>query len=175
MTQQIIRAMSLEEACAEAARERASRPIKPPDTCDPVHTAARLIPCLVCRAGPGAECTKRRGAGVHASRVRRAAGRRWRLDHDLWGRLDAAPLLLEMMRVQPVRGLLCECAAMRDDGTAAAFCANWRWYERPGFKSAVESIAGSFGYAEFGTSAHYDALYGFAYQLLPNCRDCWCM
>jgi hypothetical protein len=59
------------------------------------------------------------------------------------------------------------------------FCANRVWYGdcyRSGFKDRLRHLVGWHAeIPELRTMEAYDQAYGYLYERLPNCRNCWCL
>lgn len=78
-----------------------------------------------------------------------------------------APQLSDLER--SIRGIV-------DDGSKKRFCQNALWYRR--FKPVLENLVGSNAYGSppaARTSAAYDIAYDYCYDLLPECRNCFCL
>ena len=58
-------------------------------------------------------------------------------------------------------------------GDADNFCANWHWYKH--FKPRLVSLVGdSAEDVNLQTSMIYDLAYETLYQMLPECKNCFC-
>lgn len=72
-------------------------------------------------------------------------------------------------------------AAVKDDGTEPAFCANDWWYGDNGFKDRMSDLVGwgadegNPQHALLETEEAYSLAYDTLYDLLPECRNCGCL
>lgn len=82
----------------------------------------------------------------------------------------------EIARIEPRLGeLLKEIRAERDSG-GPAYCANEVWYTR--YKPRLVDLVGWGADSDnelMRTSAAYDLAYSKLYDVLPPCRNCWCL
>ena len=61
----------------------------------------------------------------------------------------------------------------KDDGSKKAYCANGIWY--PKYKPTMVELVGNYASKEkLRNSDAYNVVYKHLYNLLPDCRNCWC-
>ena len=84
----------------------------------------------------------------------------------------------DLVRLEPgLQQLLSEALSIKDDGTAASFCANRQWY-RGGLRARLVSLVGWYaqsGKPDLMTCDAYLLAYETVYSALPDCRSCWCL
>lgn len=88
----------------------------------------------------------------------------WRL----WDKLIAAePRLVDLYQ---------RARSIRDDLTRKSFCANVHWYDE--LKPELVKLVGWSAWSRkalLRSSDSYDVAYEVIYNVLPDCRNCWCM
>ncbi len=91
--------------------------------------------------------------------------------------LERKPTWGELVRLEPrLRVLQRDVKAV--DGSDPHFCANRVWYARGGFKERLCCLVGWEAERDdpvLRSSEAYDVAYDRLYNLLPPCRDCWCL
>ena len=86
-----------------------------------------------------------------------------------------------LLELEPsLADLYAEVQAVQDDPALPSFCANRVWYADGGFKDRLVHLVG-WGRRDLPADAvlrsrrAYDVAYERLYEVLPSCRNCWCL
>ncbi len=72
-----------------------------------------------------------------------------------------------------------DVASIKDDPTMPSFCANMTWFrDLKAFNKRIANIVGwyssPFEVEQVRTQWAYNTAFSHLYELLPDCRNCWC-